>query len=180
MWGAISLKSWPINGLLPNRFVYNISPKLCGAREYTANIPSSGKPRWLLGMKAARSCPSAEISQLASLYILQFWTRTFTEAAKEKRIRVNDQGKDNRKSRHKSTPSYKRLQNLTFFLNGQYWDNIKLSRGAQQSCPLSRFIFNICLESLAIAIRSHHGIREVVMQKKKKLNWHYTWTMLLF
>lgn len=71
--------------ILPNRFVYSISPKLCGAREYTASIPSSGKPRWLLGMNAARSCPSAEISQLASLYILQFCTSTFTLAAMKKR-----------------------------------------------------------------------------------------------
>lgn len=58
---------WPLAVCLPNRFVYSISPKLWGAREYTASIPSSGKPLWLLGMKAASSCPSAEISQLASL-----------------------------------------------------------------------------------------------------------------
>lgn len=69
---------------LPNRLVQSISPKLWGAREYTARMPSSGKPLWLLGMKAARSWPSAEMSQLASLQILQFCTRTFTEAALDK------------------------------------------------------------------------------------------------
>ena len=60
---------------LPNFFENTHCPKYSFSREYTATTPSSGNP-WTLGTKVASSFPSLEMSQLASLWILQLGTIT--------------------------------------------------------------------------------------------------------
>lgn len=60
---------------LPNFFENTHCPKYSFSREYTATTPSSGNP-WALGTNVASSFPSVEMSQLASLWILQLGTIT--------------------------------------------------------------------------------------------------------
>ena len=71
----IRLKNTLVFESLPNFFENTHCPKYSFSREYTATTPSSGNP-WALGTNVARSFPSLEMSQLASLWILQLGTIT--------------------------------------------------------------------------------------------------------
>ena len=71
----IRLKNTLVFESLPNFFENTHCPKFSFSREYTATTPSSGNP-WALGTNVARSFPSLEMSQLASLWILQLGTIT--------------------------------------------------------------------------------------------------------
>ena len=71
---------------LPNFLVNTHCPKLAFSRENTATTPSSGKP-WALGTNVASSFPSLEMSQLASLWILQLGA--ITCESPESKISVN-------------------------------------------------------------------------------------------
>ena len=71
----IRLKNTLVFESLPNFFENTHCPKYSFSREYTATTPSSGNP-WALGTNVASSFPSVEMSQLASLWILQLGTIT--------------------------------------------------------------------------------------------------------
>ena len=55
---------------------------------------------------------------------------------------------------------YERLT-ANIFLNGEQERPFPLSSGTRQGCPLSPLLFNMPLEVLASAIRSHKGIKRI-------------------